>query len=104
MYYILDDDNNAMPCDLHEWTQMYQTEEGQNRRHVAFDDIGDIQVSTVFLGLDHNHFGGPPLLFETMVFSGNGNDRYCKRYSTWSEAEEGHVTAVQWVRDGCKDD
>jgi hypothetical protein len=33
---------------------------------------GNIGISTVFLGLDHRHFGdGPPLLFETMVFGGS---------------------------------
>jgi hypothetical protein len=31
---------------------------------VAKTEIGAVTVSTVFLGLDHNHFGkGPPLLF-----------------------------------------
>jgi hypothetical protein len=49
-------------------------------------------VSTVFLGIDHNFGNGPPLLFETMVFGGE-YDGYCKRYSTWEEAEGGHKTA-----------
>ncbi len=104
LFYTLDAENNTIPCTLHEWGQMYHTIEGQQRRKVAFDDIGEIQVSTVFLGLDHNHFGGRPLLFETMVFNGNGNDIYCERYSTWKEAEEGHKTALEWVNNGCPDE
>src|SRR4051812_27278203 len=39
-------------------------------KHVAVTAIGDdVEVSTVWLGADHN-FGptGPPLIFETMVF------------------------------------
>jgi hypothetical protein len=52
---------------------------------------GDCRVSTVFLrGVDHQLWpGGPPLLFETMVFGGV-LDREQERYSTWDEAEEGH--------------
>jgi hypothetical protein len=102
MFYKLDHDNNTTPCELHEWAQMYQTQEGRDRKCVGFNNIVDIEVSTVFLGLDHNHFGGRPLLFETMVFDGTKNDIYCERYSTWVEAEEGHQKAVQWVKDGCK--
>jgi hypothetical protein len=57
---------------------------------------GDVSVSTVFLGLDHNFGeGGAPLLFETMVFGLPGED--CRRYSTWAEAEEGHARIVAQV-------
>src|SRR5690606_31539414 len=37
-------------------------------RTVARDEVNGILVSTVFLGLDHAFFGGPPLLWETMAF------------------------------------
>lgn len=36
---------------------------------VALDHIGDVMVSTMFLGLDHSFTDGPPVLFETMTFS-----------------------------------
>jgi hypothetical protein len=70
-----------------------------------------IKVSTVWLGLDHNFFGGPPLIFETMVFtlrdepyvmpSGTeywweGVEQY--RYSTLVEAEAGHTRILEMVR------
>ena len=29
---------------------------------------------------------------------------YQERYATWKEAEEGHKRAVQWVKEGCKED
>lgn len=54
----------------------------------------DVQVSTVFLGLDHGYGEGPPILFETLVFGGpldQSGDRYC----TWEEAEAGHE---RWVK------
>jgi hypothetical protein len=25
---------------------------------------------------------------------------YCRRYSTWQEAEEGHRKAIEWVKEG----
>lgn len=55
----------------------------------------DVNVSTVFLRLDHNFFGeGPPILFETMIFGGP-LDGYQLRYATWEEAEEGHEKAIE---------
>ena len=66
-------------------------------RHVADDTIGDVRISTVFLGLDHNwNPGGPPLLFETMIFGGD-HDGDCERCSTWEQAEEQHRKAVDLV-------
>lgn len=47
-------------------------------------------VSTVWLGLNHNFFGGVPLIFETMVFPGNEMDRY----TTLEQAKVGHTFMV----------
>jgi len=53
-------------------------------------------VSTVWLGLDHSCGGGPPIIFETMVFPLNqeGDANYgeidCDRYATEEEALVGH--------------
>lgn len=63
-------------------------------RIVAQTDIGRIQISTVFLGLNHRYFGdGPPLIFETMIFGGK-HDGYQSRSSTWEEAEKEHAEAI----------
>jgi hypothetical protein len=104
MFYTLDDNNNVVPCELTEWSKLYEETYGRQRRRVDSIDIDDKHISTVFLGLDHNYFGGKPLLFETMIFDAEGSDIYCERYSTWIEAEEGHKKAIQWVKDGCKDE
>ncbi|MEQ1636687.1 MAG: hypothetical protein ABL903_08335 [Methylococcales bacterium] len=58
-------------------------------RHVAKTVISDATISTVFLGVDHNFFGGKPLLFEAMIFGGAHNQEM-RRCSTWEEAEKMH--------------
>lgn len=55
-------------------------------------------VSTVFLGLDHNFFGGPPLLFETMAFGGT-LDQHANRCSTYNQAVEMHHRICMDVED-----
>jgi hypothetical protein len=57
-------------------------------------------ISTVFLGLDHG-FGGPPKLFETMIFedSGSGEEIYMARCFTYEEAEAMHKAAVTCATD-----
>jgi hypothetical protein len=64
---------------------------------VAETELGQVRISTVFLGLDHQFFGGQPLLFESMIFGGQ-HDQYTNRCSTWDEAEKMHEEAVALVR------
>lgn len=59
--------------------------------------IGDIYVSTVFLGINHSFLDSLPVLFETMVFGGEHN-HYQERYYTYKQAIHGHNTAVKMVR------
>lgn len=61
---------------------------------VAATELGDGRhVSTVFLGLDHQWLpGGPPLLFETMVFP---ECSMCGRCSTWDQAVAQHEVVVE---------
>lgn len=57
-------------------------------------------VSTVWLGINHRYGdGGPPLIFETMVFIGEGSvDVDCRRYPTLAEAQAGHAaTVAEWA-------
>lgn len=62
--------------------------------------VGGDYVSTVFLGIDHNHFGdGPPVLFETMIFGGP-LDELQWRYHTLEQAQVGHQVIVQSLRAG----
>ena len=89
-YWILGEDGRTPVGmqSLHEWGQWFQ----QGKRKVARHRKARTVVSTVFLGLDHGYCGGPPILFETMIFGGP-KDGYQVRYSTWDEAERGHAVA-----------
>lgn len=89
--YILKDKTPIVETDILTWAKWFKTAS----RHVKQENIGDVSVSTVFLGLDHNFCEtGEPILFETMIFGGE-HDGYCDRYSTWEEAEKGHDTVVK---------
>lgn len=90
LFWVLDADHNAVPCnDVLEWAEMFEV---RDQRRVAWDKVGDFTISTVFLGINHQYFDGPPLVFETMVFEGDSRDELeCYRYSTWAEAMAGHA-------------
>lgn len=94
-YYILNDQKEVIPCsDIRTWGEMFKD---TSRRVVASTKVGGIHVSTVFLGLDHNYLEeGPPLVFETLVFGGDMSEEM-ERYSTWAEAEEGHLRMLEKV-------
>jgi hypothetical protein len=113
--------------DLFAWEEWYRTAdrtlqrtfvvEGSNMSTEAIDTIHRLdglcfEVSTVFLSLDHNFGGGPPpsasarlaesvpILWETMVFSSNSDDELNDeqwRYSSYDDALEGHLNAVELV-------
>ena len=68
-------------------------------RRVAFDRVGGAEVSTVWLGLDHGWGGGPPLIFETMVFGGDENE-WQARYATEADAMAGHAEVVRKLKLG----
>lgn len=125
LQYILRDKTPVAVEDTLLWAkwfgQSYETEE----RVVAKTVIHDYEISTVFLGLDHNFLlKGPPIVFETMVFRLFGEirkyeitmpdgttrvfehdresvediDGYTRRYATWEEAEQGHEEVVKLVK------
>lgn len=103
--YKLDENKNAIPCSVEEWARQIEEMRKNKTKHVAYESIGHIDISTVWLGLSHQWMPrAKPLIFETMVFNKSGHDIYCERHSTWQEAEEGHKQAIEWVKNGCKDD
>ena len=91
-HFILKD-KKPLETDLISWA-LWMNDVSQ--RIVAKDKFGDVEVSTVFLGLDHNWGGGEPLLFETMIFGGEYAD-YQKRCSTWEQAEKMHKDAIDLI-------
>ena len=92
--YILEDHKVVACSNLFEWAQWFENAD----RQVAETILGEVRISTVFLGLNHRFGSVPnkdrvPLLFETMVFGGKLNLEF-ERYPTWQDAEEGHK---RWI-------
>ena len=96
-YYILVEKEAVPVSDVLEWAKSFE----DRSRTVAKDKVGEVEISTVFLGLDHRYGKGKPLIFETMVFGGELN-KAMERYSTWEEAEEGHKTMIGKVEASAK--
>lgn len=90
-------DGQPVRCDsIDEWARWFETSDTD--RVVEQTHIGDVKVSTVFLGIDHRFLGeGPPILFETMVFGGP-LDQEQERYATRDEAVSGHARWVAAMR------
>lgn len=99
IYYKLDENKNVIPCKMEECTTTTKAS------IVKQEHLGEKWISTVFMHINHNYDVGEPLVFETMIKDKTyGWLDYCDRYSTWQEAEEGHKRAVEWVKNGCKEE
>jgi len=97
--YVLGLDGEPVPVDdVQAWARWWETAD----RRIGFDAVGRYDVSTIFLGIDHNWGDGPPVLWETMVFDREGahrfRDEWCHRYSSRDEAALGHAMTVSLVR------
>ena len=94
-YFILHHRKAYAVFDLLEWADWYERAD----RTVRKSYIGEYFISTVFLGLDHSFFDGPPLLFETMIFKTSfRDDLYQTRCTTWRQALKMHRTAKEYIR------
>lgn len=111
--YVLKGQDVVPAKDVFEWATFF---EDFTHRRVAYTDINaDTYVSTVFLGIDHDHgsierWGTPsykPLVFETMVFRRlpapkahlfggeyefDGQEQW--RWRTYRDAEHAHAFIV----------
>jgi len=92
-HYILDGKKPVPVKDLLEWAKLHNPRNNIVKQTKLPDDV---RISTVFLGIDHAFMGGPPILFETMIFGGE-HDQYQRRYSTWEEAEQGHQETIEMI-------
>lgn len=96
--YVLDEHRNVQRShNFLAWARWYGG--AGERRRVAQDFFWDCDVSTVFLSTNHNFWGGgPPLLFETMIFGGSDEEHYSQwRWATWEEAAAGHAVVCKEV-------
>ena len=97
MHYILNEaDEPVLEPDLMAWAEWYETAD----RKIAETYVGEVRISTVFLGLDHNFLPehGPPVLYETMIFDPWGDELAIERYATRDEAVDGHERLVERQR------
>lgn len=94
--YILNQDGKPVPePDLHKWGKWM---EQSVKRRVARETIGDCDVSTVFLGLDHSFGHGAPVLWETMVFGGKLDQEQDRCTGNREQAEAMHKRMVERVK------
>lgn len=94
LHYVLVDGEPVGVEDVLLWARWYEQTFETGERHVADDTIGEVWVSTVFLGTDYNFLGeGPPVLWETAIFE---KDEVVdiRRYSSREAAERGHTEVV----------
>jgi len=97
-YYKLDENKNPVPCSIEEYASDH--EDFEKRKRVGREKYKGYDISTVFLGLNHDSGGESPkpIVFETMVFGDLMNDdEYQTRCCTWVEALGMHQKAKNWV-------
>ena len=112
-YFIREVDGTVRPCDdALEWSRWFERDPPE--RFIERTEVSaDIEVSTVFLGLDHGYgMEEQPVLFETMVFRrlpqpkkrliGDGQIDFegaeMFRWCTEADARRAHAIIVAWLR------
>lgn len=103
MNYILNAEGEPVgDPDIIKWSEWFETHSLD--RIVGKESIGEegelVEVSTVFLGINHNFTGkGAPILWETMVFGGEF-DQYQDRCSgSRRDAQKMHEQVVKMLFD-----
>jgi len=100
MFWVLDEDNNHVGTDDAKLFSAFL--ENIENRLVAKTSVGNLRVSTVFLGMDHG-FGmsTDPVLYETMCFGPDADEveDLFDRYTTRELALEGHKRIVEKAKE-----
>lgn len=97
----LDAYNIVVPCTLADLLERHDDGDliSFERNRIADDWIDGVRVATIFLALNHDPFSRTPEWFETMVFGRDGKARWCARYETHIEAQQGHAAMVERVKE-----
>lgn len=94
--YILAEDGKTpvAVADIIEWGRWFEKIENRKVENTVVSE--GVEVSTVFLGIDHNFMphSSPPILWETMIFGGE-HAEWQERYSSYDDAVAGHWRAVR---------
>jgi ribosome-associated toxin RatA of RatAB toxin-antitoxin module len=89
-------DRVPVRCTLAEFATAMQDDAN---RIIAQATIKELQISTVFTGINQNWDEGAPILFETMVFGLPDDLQPQWRFSTYDEAMEIHNLLVTTLTD-----
>jgi hypothetical protein len=95
-------DRKGEPISAVRWRRLFDDKSYQILRQ---EQVGEVLVSTVWLGIDHGFFSDWPMIFETMVFVPLNGDE-CYRYATEEDAFAGHerlVAELSLLRDAVGD-
>ena len=94
--YVLKDGKPVIEPNILKWAKWFESSDEE--RVLRKDKIdGDVEVSTVFLGLDRSFGDGPPVLWQTMIFGGP-HDQFQERYTSEAKAIAGHMRAIALAR------
>lgn len=99
IFMLADDKRTVLRVEANEegTVQWGRWMEDFTKRLVARTDVGDLWVSTVFLGRDASLGLGKPRLWESAIFDAEGNRAvadYGEYHATYDEAVAGHEVAV----------
>ncbi|CAJ7417392.1 Uncharacterised protein [Burkholderia pseudomallei] len=98
--YVLDGHEPRRARSVLDWMKWFANTD----RTVALTRIDDMDVSTVFIGIDHEfsphgvRFRGEPMLFETAIFTTSRVVRVF-RHPSWDEAAHAHAFIVECLQD-----
>jgi hypothetical protein len=91
-------DRDGIEVDLPRYTFLKQYDD---YTIVARDTVKNIEVSTVWLGLNCNHLCGVPMFFETMTFTDDPVwANRCWRYGSEKAALAGHQQTIAAILAG----
>lgn len=97
LHYILKDKQPVPEPFMIAWAQWMEIKENRIIKK-SFIFRGQIEVSTVFLGIDHGTWSDQPVLFETMVFGiPDEEGEIMERYTTYEQAKKGHYKMIEDV-------
>lgn len=97
-HFILDDTgaNPIVEPDLIKWARWFESR--MSPRIVQRTRVGNAEVSTVFLGVDHQFGRGEPILWETMIFGHKGDEYQTRCGGTREDAMKMHEQAIKHLK------
>lgn len=96
LYYSLNAQGNPVPCGIIEANALLSNAKKRTVARTFLRIRGvRVEISTVFLVIDHAFLGGPPILWETMTFSRHPEfDNLKMRHRSRDAASERHNALV----------